>query len=281
MVVKDAPPQTTVVETPPVAGGEQTVRTDTPPGAGGEQTIRTDTPPGAMVGLAGAASAAPASSGTPDAPLIVPTTRPTAAAPTPPASTAAAGQLPFTKRQLMIGGGGLLGLVLIIAIAAGSGSGKKPAPAHTAGSGSGSAAVIDMDGDKGDGSDVVTRASALLASEDYEGAVKILRPARKAHPDNAEIAFLAGKAYFGQLWWSDGVDSFRAAVKLDPSYKTNPDMLKAVLKGFLTTPDTDDRIVDFMRHDIGPPMRPYLEETAQKHPKKALRARATAELNAE
>jgi hypothetical protein len=42
----------------------------------------------------------------------------------------------------------------------------------------------------------------------------------------------------------------------------------------------DDRIVSFMRHDIGPPMRPYLEETAQKHPKKALRARAQAELDA-
>ena len=57
-------------------------------------------------------------------------------------------------------------------------------------------------------------------------------------------------------------------------------LLKAVLKGFLTTPDLDDRIVGFMRHDIGLPLRPYLEETAEKHPKKNLRARARAELDA-
>ena len=53
-----------------------------------------------------------------------------------------------------------------------------------------------------------------------------------------------------------------------------------MLKGFLTTPDVDERITHFMRHSIGKPLRPYLEETAQKHPKKALRARAQAELDA-
>ena len=72
---------------------------------------------------------------------------------------------------------------------------------------------------------------------------------------------------------------FSEAIELDASYKENPDLLKTVLKGFITTPDVDDRIAGFMR-EIGPPFRPYLEETAEKHPRKAIRARARAELNA-
>jgi len=225
------------------------------------------------------------SNGTPGAPLEVPPTRPSTAQPASPSARPGPSsdrpipQLPFTKKQLMIGGGGLLGLILLIAIVAGGGGDKKKAPAGKPTSGSGEEIVIDEP--KGDAPAVIEKAKTLLASEDYDAAARMLRTARKQHPDSAEIAFLAGKAYFGQLWWTDGIDSFRAAIKLDPTYKENPELLKAVLKGFLTTPDTDDRIVAFMRRHIGPPLRPYLEETAQKHPKKALRARAQAELNAE
>ncbi len=227
------------------------------------------------------------SNGTPGEALVVPPTRPSTAQPTSPSAPSGPSdarpipQLPFTKKQLMIGGGGLLGLVLIIAIVAGSGGEKKkPTSGSKATQGSGSAMATEEP--KADPVPaVIERATGLLASEDYDSAARLLRTARKQHPENAEIAFLAGKAYFAQLWWADGIDSFRAAIKLDPAYKENPELLKAVLKGFLTTPDTDDRIVSFMRRDIGPPLRPYLEETAQKHPKKALRARAQAELDAE
>src|SRR5262249_46234824 len=126
----------------------------------------------------------------------------------------------------------------------------------------------------------IERGKAMIESEDYEQAVVLLKAARKTHPENAELSFLAGKAYFGELWWRGGVDSVRDAIKLDDSYRNDPDLCKTVLKGFLTTPYVDDRIADFMRHDLGASMRPYLEETAERHPKKALRARAQAELDA-
>jgi serine/threonine-protein kinase len=236
-------------------------------------------------GIGGRAATDPSfvSNGTPGAPLVVPPTRPSTVAPTSPGSGPNARpipQLPFTKKQLMIGGGGLLGLILLIAIVAGGGGKKKTVATKKPDAGSGSE-VIEIDPKADPASSIIERATGMLASEDYDGAARLLRAARKQHPESAQIAFLAGKAYFGQLWWTDGIDSFRAAIKLEPSYRENPELLKAVLKGFLTTPDTDDRIVSFMRQDIGPPLRPYLEETAKKHPKKALRARAQAELNAE
>jgi eukaryotic-like serine/threonine-protein kinase len=189
-------------------------------------------------------------------------------------------QLPFTKKQLMIGAGGLFALIVVIALVAGGSSSKAKQPSKPVDKGTGSAEVATPEIAADPVPTIIEKANGLIADERYDSAVSLLRRARKQHPDNAELAFIAGKAYFGQLYWSDGVDSFRDAIKLDPSYKENPELLKTVLKGFLTTPDVDDRIVSFMRHDIGLPMRPYLEETAQKHPKKALRARAATELNA-
>jgi hypothetical protein len=220
-------------------------------------------------------------SAAPDAPLEVPPTRPT---PLPasmaPASVARSiSQLPFTRKQLMIGAGGVLGLIVVIAVVAG-GSDKPAAKKVTTGSGSALKEAPPPPPPSESVPATIEKAKALIASEDYEGAVGVLKAARKSHPEDAQLAFLAGRAYFGKLWWADGVDNFRDAVKLDSSYKENPELLKAVLKGFLTTPDVDDRIVGFMRHDIGLPLRKYLEETAEKHPKKNLRARARAELDA-
>jgi len=218
------------------------------------------------------------STGAPDRSMTVPPTRPSANA-QPRGSAGAADrpipQLPLTRKQLMIAGGGVLALVVIIAIAT-SGGGTKQTGSASAGSGSTAAAEETPDDPV---PRVVERANALIASEDYEQAVSALRRARKANPNNAELAFLSGKANFGRLWWTDGVADFRNAIELDASYRENPELLKAVLKGFITTPDVDDRIVGFMR-EIGPPFRPYLEETAETHPKKHIRARARAELNA-
>jgi serine/threonine protein kinase len=227
-----------------------------------------------------AAHAAPGSGGMPNVALDVPATRPSTLPPTRLPGAAAdrpIPQLPFTKKQLMIAGGGLLALIILIAVLAGGDS--KKAPAKKSGGSTSTATNKEPAVPADPVPQTIERAKSLMASERFEEAIEVLKKGRKAHPDSAELAFVAGKAYFAQLWWSDGVDNFRDAVQLDPSYKENPELLKAVLKGFLTTPDVDDRIVDFMR-EIGTPMRPYLEETAEKHPKKNLRARARAELNA-
>jgi hypothetical protein len=219
------------------------------------------------------ASSSGVSSGAPDRSLGIPPTRPTVGAY--PSDARPIPALPLSKKQLMIAGGGLVALIIVIVIAA-SGGGDTQKPTTTTGQGSSPIA----DEPKGDPvPEVVERANALLTSEDYEEAVAVLKRARKANPDNAELAFLSGKANFGRLWWTDGIADFREAIKLDDRYKENEDLLKTVLKGFLTTPDADERIVAFMR-EIGPPLRPLLEETAEKHPNKAKRARARAELNA-
>ena len=174
---------------------------------------------------------------------------------------------------MLIAGGAVLGLILIIAIVAGGGDSK---PATTKGP-DGKPVVVPQPPSSDEVASLIERANQAIASDDPEEAVDILSKARKSSPENAQLALALGRAYFAKLWWSEGVKNFRDAVRLDPELKSDPEMLKALLKGFLTTPSVDDRIADFML-ELGDPMKAYLQETAQTHPNKQLRARAKAEL---
>jgi hypothetical protein len=175
----------------------------------------------------------------------------------------------------LIAGGALVGLVVILAIAAGGGGSSK---STTPSKGSGAKPMLVPDRPQADPvPEILERASQLLAADEVEDAVGLLTRSRKAHPDSAQLALALGRALFAKLYWTEGIKNFRDAIRLDSELRSDPEMLKTVLKGFLTTPDTDDRIADFML-EIGEPMKPYLQETADTHPNKQLAARARAEL---
>ncbi|HSN27203.1 MAG TPA: protein kinase [Kofleriaceae bacterium] len=179
--------------------------------------------------------------------------------------------LPLSKKQLVIAGGALLALIAVIAVAAGGHKGtSSAAPVVTPGS-AGSAGPDPVDS-------ALAHATELAQVGDPEAALQSLLRARKQFPESAPLAVAAGKLYFNKLWWTDGIKSFRDAIKLDPSLRTDPELIKTVLRGFNTTPDVDDRIEDFLREDLGDAARPYLEETAKSHPNKQIRARAASEL---
>src|SRR5262249_40053965 len=90
---------------------------------------------------------------------------------------------------------------------------------------------------------------------------------------SAPLAFMAGKVYFAKLWWSDGVQNFRDAIRLDGDYRNDPELIKIAVRGFNTTPDVDDRLASFILDDLGEVARPLLEETAQKNASGSIRAR--------
>jgi serine/threonine-protein kinase len=182
-------------------------------------------------------------------------------------------QLPLTRRQLMIAGGGLVLLVIIIIAATRGGSGAAAKPIADA--------AVAQVGDAPAGDPVavsLARASDLYANGDLEPALQVALRARRDHPDSAQLAFLAGKIYFAKLYWTDGLKQFRDAIRLDPGYRTDTELIKIALRGFITTPDTDSRLEEFLRVDIGEPVRPLLEETARDNPNSTVRARAAAEL---
>ena len=205
------------------------------------------------------------SDGAPNRSLGIPPTRP--------AQQRRVAGLTITNKQLAIGGGAL-GLLVIVVIAVFASGGDSRATTRRSTT---SRSSFPTEPTSDPIPPILDRGNQLIASDDAEAAVDLLTKARKAIPDNAQLALTLGRAYFQKLWWSEGVRNFRDAIKLDPEVASDPEMLKAVLKGFLTTPDIDDRIADFMV-ELGDPMKAFLKETADTHPNKQLRARAAAML---
>jgi hypothetical protein len=229
-------------------------------------------PPGPMHISGSAPAVAPDPAFTGHAPARVPTA---AEPPAPRARPAARGPggLPLSRTQLMIGGGAVLGIIILIAVVAGGGGHKGAKPASDA------ALAHVADAAAGDPvPDLLARAHDLEQQGDPEAALSMLTKARREHPESAPLAAEVGQLYFNKLWWTDGIKNFRDAIRLDPSLRSDPDIIKTVLKGFITTPDVDDRLEGFLREDLGDAARPYLEETAKSHPNKQTRARAAAEL---
>jgi hypothetical protein len=190
-----------------------------------------------------------------------------------------ASRLPVTRRQLALAGASVLALVVLIAVVA-SGGGKH---ATTGGSGSGSGkrpgSSAVQPGDDGDAAgDVVARANELLAAGRREAALDVALVGRKSYPDDARIAYVAGQILFAKLYWSDGLKQLRDAIRLDPHYRDDPELIKTVLRGFNTTPRYNDELADFLHDEIGAAARPLLEETANGHPNPTIRARAADEL---
>jgi serine/threonine-protein kinase len=123
--------------------------------------------------------------------------------------------------------------------------------------------------------EIAASAKALAEGGKVDKAIDTLVKARATYPDRAALPLLAGKLYFSKLWWNDGIASFRAAFKLDPSLKSDPEVIQAAVRGFLTTPAYDSRLANLVLA-LGSAARPALDAAAEQYRDPKLRARAAA-----
>jgi tetratricopeptide (TPR) repeat protein len=118
----------------------------------------------------------------------------------------------------------------------------------------------------------------LVAAGRKDQAIHVLLQLAEAHPERGEIPYFLGRLYLDKLWWHDGLKAYRRAIELDPSFRTYEPLIRSVLRGFVVTPEHHPDIAEFLRSDIGDAARPYLQETAQEHPRAKVRKRAAREL---
>jgi eukaryotic-like serine/threonine-protein kinase len=121
--------------------------------------------------------------------------------------------------------------------------------------------------------DLAAAATKLAASGKLQAAIDSLVKARSVYPKSALLAVTLGKLYMSKMWWSDGLVNLRDAVKLDPKLRSDLELIKLVIRGFVTTPKYDDRFARFLI-ELGPSAIPLLEATALEHPNPGMRARA-------
>ena len=215
-----------------------------------------------------------------------PTPQPFAAAtglPAPPtpalAPTHPIAWIPLERRQLQIAAGVLGGLVLLVIVAVAK-SGGPAAVSRDAGV----AAVvapepIEMPAVPRDPAiELIERAQQLIDANKRDAALELVDNGRGVFPTNATLAYMAGKLYFGKLYWTAGLKAFHEAIAADPTYRGDPELIKYVLRGFITTPSYNAELATFLRVEIGAAAQPFLQEAADSHPNAAIRARAAAEL---
>jgi len=177
------------------------------------------------------------------------------------------------RRQLVV----LAGAAIAVAVAAGAvlalrGRSSEPGAAPAAASTGEAGAAVDPT------RDVIARATELTSQGDREAALDVLRRGRRQYPDSAVLAYSLGKLCFSKFYWSEGLKSFRDAIRSEPAYRSDPELIKTVLRGFITTPGYNDDLAGFLRDDIGSAAEPFLDETARDHPNAAIRSRAAGEL---
>jgi eukaryotic-like serine/threonine-protein kinase len=183
---------------------------------------------------------------------------------------------PRRRRLLLLGGAALVIAVVAGAAIALRGRGAEPAGA------AGRAAIATAPGAGGAADpvrDAIARATELTSQGDREAALDVLRRARRQSPDSAVLAYTLGKQCFAKFYWSEGLKSFRDAIRGDAAYRADPELIKTVLRGFITTPSYNEDLAGFLRDDIGAAAEPFLEETARDHPNPVIRSRAAAELH--
>ena len=200
-----------------------------------------------------------------------PAAAPSAPSPAPSApSTLQIAKPPRGRRAVV-----LAGAVVLVGVAAAAlwaiTTRASPAAAHDAGT-----AIAPPPSDPA--GDVLARVDQMVARGERDAAIDVLARSRRQLPDNGPLAYAAGRLYFAKLYWSDGLRSFRDAIRIDPTYRTDPELIKTVLRGFITTPSYNDELASFLRDDIGAAARSFLEETARDHPSAAIRSRAAGEL---
>jgi eukaryotic-like serine/threonine-protein kinase len=175
------------------------------------------------------------------------------------------------RRTLVLAAVAVTAGVVALAIAAGHG-GSTAVRARDAGVASGAAEPSDPT------REILARVDELVGQGDRDAALELLARSRRQYPDHAALSYAAGRIYFSKYYWTEGLRSFREALRSAPAYRADPELIKTVLRGFIMTPSYNEDLASFLRDDIGSAAQPFLEETARDHPSPAVRSRAAAEL---
>ncbi|HWN71323.1 MAG TPA: protein kinase [Haliangium sp.] len=121
-------------------------------------------------------------------------------------------------------------------------------------------------------------AAAYLEQGQHRRARDLLERLRRYDANNADVHYLLGRAYLDELWVNDGLDAFRDAIALDPSYRSNTDLIESAAAG-LGSDSQHFAVSRFLLRDIGPAARPALEGLASGHHREEVRERASRALS--
>jgi serine/threonine protein kinase len=124
----------------------------------------------------------------------------------------------------------------------------------------------------------LAQAQALMDQDRARQAINLLEKLRRQDRENPQVHYLLGKAYFKELWVGDGLEAFREAIALDPTYRSNRDLIETAAWG-LANDSQHYAVSRFLVNDIGQNARPALERVSTSHHRDDVRKRASKALD--
>jgi tetratricopeptide (TPR) repeat protein len=120
----------------------------------------------------------------------------------------------------------------------------------------------------------LAEARRLLARGDWEQARATLASLRAEAPDDADSAYLLATIDLEHHRFAEGVSAAQAAARRNPTFKSDPDLIKDVIAALASDP-ASERAETFLR-GAGPQATPFLKDAARKDPNPRVRDRASA-----
>ena len=118
----------------------------------------------------------------------------------------------------------------------------------------------------------IEQARQMLAANQTADAVSLLERVRAEKPGDADAPYLLAMTDFEAHRWSEGLANAQSAVRNNPSFRTDGDLIRGVIRS-LANDRGYERSQSFLR-GLGPGATPYLKEAARRDPNARVRERA-------
>ena len=104
-------------------------------------------------------------------------------------------------------------------------------------------------------------------------SLRELAKLRKQHPTSAYAPYLEGQVNFDNLRWEAGLDSYAAAIRNNPAYRSDPTLIRNVIR-CLVSERFHTKCGEFLVQQVGAPAAVHLEEAARADAYANVRTRA-------
>jgi serine/threonine-protein kinase len=121
-------------------------------------------------------------------------------------------------------------------------------------------------------SPLLVEARQLVARGEIDPAIARLGQLRAQDPENADAPYLLAMINFDNRRWADGLAAAQIAVRKNPAFKADPDLIKGAIRS-LASDRGYERSQAFLR-SLGQPATPFIKEAAARDPSPKVRDRA-------
>jgi hypothetical protein len=102
--------------------------------------------------------------------------------------------------------------------------------------------------------------------------VDVLTRLRSEDPDNADAPYMLANIYIDNKRWSDGLAAAQVAMHKNPAFKSDPDLIKALIRSLASDRSYDKS--QAMLRSLGAAATPFIKDAAHHDESPKVRERA-------